>query len=243
MKNRFAFDDEFIFIDLETEQPQRFTSREVFGRRKFGPESTKIATGDYKKVLASTLHLCPVYPFRKGENERNGKKRTNPFNIIEGICRQYTNLPYEEFYKKIVDRKLEDKLWSYIPYKIEKRDGKIYGSYKRKNGKTSILWELNNSYYIDPDDNLLKYVPPQEIKKKKKTEYKRIIDGKNYWRIKGIWYEVQPKEFKYSEYIKDRRVIDKLLKRDMADWDNWKREYAAKKRQLNTKEKKKLGLI
>lgn len=108
-----------------------------------------------------------------------------------------------------------------------------------------------NSFYVDPRSGILREAPPSRTKRDRRAASKHLDEGHidvdsayQIRRIDGIWYELELAPFHAGKVVYDmglRRECTEADRRQLSDFYG-RAVYARRKRQLNSKEIKRLAL-
>lgn len=152
-----------------------------------------------------------------------------------------------------VQKHVLDHVFDYVTKHVFIQDGKVYENRRFWRG----LYEADGLYVHPETGILLDGTQPRKRYKPKVDPDVYQINGIEYRRVNGCWfetiYEALPEPFEVTRYREDgephkytvrQRKFD-VVKKAHVQYDRWARitHYAASKRQLSGKELRRLGLV
>ena len=228
-----------------TERPRRkgryrddsYVSRDP---EDWGPGKESMSWHRYGRDKDFSDHLGPVRRFLESNIGR-------PWNKIWSEVCEHAKL------NSVQGRHLRQHVWDYVEHNVVEIRNKVPYATSRHNGLIEV-----NGFWEHPKTGILHknrdYVSPWKKVPKPENPDLKIIDDIYYGRIDGVWYELEMTIIEMSRFLGGR---DKFLNIAISPLDSsirycsnvdklqttyGKRIFCSNKRQLNKKEKKKLGI-
>lgn len=203
--------------------PEDLPSKETMGAfRRFGYDARKDGRHRYYRNFWS---LC--------ENFLNDRLGHNWDKVYSHICAHH-----EDKDKARMFAFMKEHVEWFVNFNVTEEDGILFNSNGRK------LSTYRTTYYLKKGEKILKkFVNTYKYKRPDKKFYQ--IDGRNFIKFEGIWYE-----FAYTQhrkcYLSYTYRYDSFFKRDITERDAYFFYgipiVATSKKQLSSKEIKRLGL-